>query len=77
MAPRIPSFSPDGQWIGYSLGNRLMKVPAQGGVLVPIVVSAAPRGATWSEDGTVVFATMRFAVCLRGGEVKQLTNPSN
>ncbi len=72
-----PFFSPNGQWIGYCLGYRLMKIPAQGGVPVPIVVSASPvRGATWSEDGAIVFSTsaglQRVSV---GGEVKQITDP--
>jgi len=54
-----PFFSPDGQWIGFFVGQKLMKVALAGGLpqtiweLDPL---AEPAGASWSPDDSVVFA---------------------
>ena len=59
-SPRQPFISPDGQWIGFFDGlNALKKVPITGGpaVFVASLGGAAPRGASWSSDGTIIFAT--------------------
>jgi serine/threonine-protein kinase len=59
--PTAPFFSADGQWIGYFPSNRpLRKVQVAGGPTVAISTltdGAATGGATWADDGTVVFAT--------------------
>lgn len=56
-----PFFSHDGRWIGYFSGNGpIMKVSVSGGpasLLVQEGDNGIPRGATWGEDGSVVFAT--------------------
>ncbi len=51
--------SPDSAWIGFGSGGQLKKVPVDGGPVETIVVMDAPtsRGATWGQDGSVVFAT--------------------
>jgi hypothetical protein len=53
-----PFFSPDGQWIGFfSLADRkLKKIPVAGarGVICEIR-SNYPRGASWGDDGFIVF----------------------
>jgi serine/threonine-protein kinase len=51
-----PFFSPDGQWVGFFAGGKLKKAPLDGGA--PIILCDAPagRGASWSEDGTIVAA---------------------
>jgi serine/threonine-protein kinase len=50
-----PFFSPDGQWIGFSVGNVLKKVPTIGGPSQTIAeLTTNPRGADWSTDGTIV-----------------------
>jgi len=53
-----PFFSPDGVWIGFWARDQIRKVPSQGGPATPICESAgrAPFGASWGDDGTVVFA---------------------
>jgi serine/threonine-protein kinase len=59
-SPRQPFISPDGEWIGFFDGmNALKKVPISGGpaVFVASLGGAAARGASWSTDGTIVFAT--------------------
>jgi len=54
-----PFFSPDGQWVGFfSLADRkLKKIPVAGGSAVVIcdIRSNYPRGASWGDDGFIVF----------------------
>jgi serine/threonine protein kinase/Tol biopolymer transport system component len=54
-----PFFSPDGQWIGFfSLADRkLKKIPVAGGspVVICDIRSNYPRGASWGDDGSIVF----------------------
>jgi serine/threonine protein kinase/Tol biopolymer transport system component len=54
-----PFFSPDGQWVGFfSLADRkLKKIPVAGGSAVVIcdIRSNYPRGASWGDDGSIVF----------------------
>jgi Tol biopolymer transport system component len=53
-----PFFSPDGNWIGFWAGNTLKKVPAAGGPPATVAqVSGVGFGASWTEDGTIVFAS--------------------
>ncbi|MGH9254243.1 MAG: protein kinase domain-containing protein [Vicinamibacterales bacterium] len=81
--PRVPVFSPDGQWISFFNGNlALMKVATVGGppvMVTPIYASAA--GASWGADDTIVFATTDiskglFRVAAGGGEPEVLTTPN-
>jgi Tol biopolymer transport system component/tRNA A-37 threonylcarbamoyl transferase component Bud32 len=51
-----PFFSADGQWIAFFAGNKLRKVPVQGGTSVDIADVRNPRGGSWAEDGTIVAA---------------------
>ena len=80
-------FSPDGQWVGFSTGTtprRLKKVAVRGGP--PLVIrdaASVSRGATWSEDGTLVFAERTApngkSALFRmrpSGAVERLTPPS-
>jgi len=52
----LPFFSPDGQWVGFLVGDQVSKVSGGGGV--PIAVGNAPlstaRGAAWASDETIV-----------------------
>jgi hypothetical protein len=57
-----PFFSADGQWIGFFAGRKLLKVASSGGPLQTIAElepSAVGFGASWSSDGTVLFARAR------------------
>jgi hypothetical protein len=73
--------SPDGRWVGFVDGSTIKKVAITGGP--PVTVRAAPgamRGATWSTDGTIIFATDSLATGLQrvsaaGGEPTVLTKP--
>jgi eukaryotic-like serine/threonine-protein kinase len=80
--PHGPFVSPDGQWVGFFDGTALKKVAITGGP--PVTVTAAdgtnPRGATWGDDGTIVYATSSLAtglhrVAAAGGEPTVLTTP--
>ncbi len=80
--PVDPFFSPDGQWIGFfNTNNSIEKVAVTGGLATRLVGlgGAASRGAAWSDDGTVVFATTGASGLQRvpaaGGEAEVLTTP--
>ena len=50
------TFSPDGEWIAYSAGVQLKKIPRRGGAPVTLSdLAGGPRPA-WLDDGTIVFA---------------------
>lgn len=51
-----PTFSPDGRWLAFHSRGALRKVAVAGGE--PQVICEVPhlRGASWGEDGTIVFS---------------------
>ena len=51
-----PFFSPDSRWLGFAADDMLMKVPVEGGEPFPICAASHLRGASWGEDGTILFA---------------------
>ena len=51
-----PFFSPDGQWLGFFAGQKLKKVPVNGGTVVALADASDSEGASWSSQGTIVFA---------------------
>jgi serine/threonine-protein kinase len=84
-APKGPFLSPDGQWVGFvDIGSSvgLKKVAITGGAVVPIcALDGQSRGATWSDDGSIIFATSLPSTGLQrvssaGGETKVLTTPN-
>ena len=70
-------WSPDSRRIGFFARGKLWTVDVTGGL--PDFVANAPsgRGATWSDDGTIIFTPMSnsplFRVAAVGGPVTQLT----
>ncbi len=77
---RSPFFSPDGRWIGFfDQRGQLKRVSTAGGPpLVLCDFSGTSRGATWSLDNTIVFATSDTSTGLvrvpaEGGEPTVLT----
>jgi serine/threonine-protein kinase len=77
-----PFVSPDGQWVGFFEGGRLKKVPMSGGPAVELapIASSGSRGATWTTDDAIVFATSSAAdglwlVSSSGGTPIALTHP--
>ncbi len=80
---RAPFVSADGQWVGLVEPSpiTLKKVAITGGPILTIATIDGPsRGASWGEDGTIVFATALTATGLQrvssnGGEPVVLTRP--
>ncbi|HEY7574314.1 MAG TPA: protein kinase, partial [Thermoanaerobaculia bacterium] len=71
-------FSPDGRWIAFAAGNKLMKVPVEGGVPQIICEANEVRGGCWGPNGTILFSTGTAGlrrVSASGGEVKALLIP--
>lgn len=68
-----PFFSPDGQWIAYYEGQRLMKAPADGGPAVVIADVGPAAIGDWSSDG-IVYADMNgvYRVSPDGGVPQRL-----
>ena len=57
-SPSGPFFSPDGQWVGYVDNGALRKISIHGGPseMICELRSNNTRGASWGDDGTIVFA---------------------
>ena len=62
-------FSPGGDWIGFFADGKLKKISVQGGAPVTLCDALNPRGASWGDDGNVVFAPN-----IRGGLVRVSSN---
>ncbi|HKB71715.1 MAG TPA: protein kinase [Thermoanaerobaculia bacterium] len=50
-----PFWSPDSRFVGYFVGDKLMKIPLDGGPPQKICDSPTLGDGTWSEDGTILF----------------------
>jgi Tol biopolymer transport system component len=74
-----PFFSPDGQWLGFFTGNKLMKVSVSGGVAVTLGDVSFPHGASWGSQGMIAFGPATVAGLLQvaeaGGTPQPLTRP--
>ncbi|HLF55566.1 MAG TPA: protein kinase, partial [Thermoanaerobaculia bacterium] len=53
-----PLLSPDGRWIAFFAGGMLRKLAADGGNSVVVAEAAAPRGASWAPDGSLVYSPL-------------------
>ena len=65
-----PFFSPDGQWIGFLVNNKLYKISVEGGTIVPLPLGDAGftvGGASWGEDGHILVGTQRGLVRIQDG----------
>jgi serine/threonine-protein kinase len=73
-----PFFSPDGRWVGFGAGGKLKKMALDGGAVLTIADAPQLRGASWGEDGTIVFSSAArglLQVSADGGEIRELTKP--
>jgi serine/threonine-protein kinase len=80
--PRAPFVSPDGQWVGFIDATTVLKKTAvTGGPSVTIAtLDGGSRGAAWTPDGTIIFATSAPTTGLQqvsaaGGSTTVLTRP--
>jgi Tol biopolymer transport system component len=76
---RAPFFSPDGRWVAFFSGGRLLKVGSDGGAPVHLadLKNGDGRGGTWGDGDVIVFAkgfdTGLFRVAGAGGKTEPLT----
>ena len=74
-----PFVSPDGEWIGFEADGKLKKVSLAGGPTVALCDVQAVRGASWADDGTILFHSGAylglFTISEGGGKPRQLTQP--
>jgi serine/threonine-protein kinase len=81
---RDPFFSPDSEWLGFFDGAAWKKVSVRGGPITTLAGvpggSGGSRGASWSENDDIVFASAEtttglLLVSAAGGEPEVLTRP--
>jgi serine/threonine-protein kinase len=76
---RNPFVSPDGRWVAFFSGTELRKVSITGGPAVTLCrLNGAPRGGSWGDDDTIVFAANQRGlqrVSAGGGQPTTLTSP--
>ena len=65
---RAPFFSPDGEWVCFTVGSALMRVRLAGGTAETVCIFPVPGGfsAGWSEDDTIWFGSNRPDRCRVG-----------
>jgi eukaryotic-like serine/threonine-protein kinase len=74
-----PFFSPDGSWIGYfdARDSKLKRVARTGGNPVTLCPAQFGLGASWGEDGTIIFAPDVFSglwrIQVAGGKAEPVT----
>jgi Tol biopolymer transport system component len=77
----MPFLSPDGEWLGFAADGKLKKVPLLGGEPTTICDAPDPRGASWGDDGTILFAPASngglWRVAAAGGKATQATTPES
>jgi hypothetical protein len=49
-----PFFSQDGQWVGFTVRDKLMKISVEGGAAVPVGDVYNFGNASWGEDGKII-----------------------
>jgi Tol biopolymer transport system component/predicted Ser/Thr protein kinase len=72
-----PFFSPDGQWVGFFAGGKLMKVSVSGGAALMLGIAANLLGASWGGQGMIAFTPQNVSAIQQvpdvGGAPQPLT----
>jgi eukaryotic-like serine/threonine-protein kinase len=73
--PGYPFFSPDGRWLGFFSGDKLMKIDLSGGSPQEICSAEGGAGADWGDDGSIFFADSAglYVVSAAGGQPRPIT----
>jgi serine/threonine protein kinase len=73
----FPFWSPDSKQLGYFADGKMLRLDVDGGASSVITDAPAGRGASWSTNGTIVFAPLfrspLYSVPAQGGEPRQVT----
>jgi eukaryotic-like serine/threonine-protein kinase len=67
----LPFWSPDSQFIGFFADGKLKKIPVTGGAAQTVCEVKSGEGATWNEDGVILFGQWQgpiMRVKAEGGE---------
>ena len=81
-----PFFSPDGRWLGFRDGVRILKLPLAGGTPVVICDSCAGFQADWGTDDTIRYhapspvdlsSRVLIAVPASGGRPREIARPDS
>lgn len=75
-----PFFSPDGQWLGYFAGGKVLKMAVSGGPPQPVCQGAVSEfgGAAWADDGSVLVPSMNgglMRAAPSGGKCVEIVKP--
>ena len=74
----VKGVSPDGQWVAFTEGGRLKKIPITGGAAITLTDSTLGTPVAWLDDGTLI-ATMSDLTLARvpdaGGKATRVWNP--
>ena len=76
---RVPFFSPDGHWVGFSTGNKLLKIDLRSAGAPVVLRNAAAMFPAWSSDDTILFASTGHGIqriSAEGGEPRVVTTLS-
>ncbi len=72
-----PFFSPDGDWIGFFVGDSMRKIQVTGGASMTLADVRRPRSAWWGDNGLIALAPEvvggLMKVSASGGELEPLT----
>ena len=67
----FPFFSPGSDWLGFFEDGKLKKTPVRGGPAVTVADAGGSRGASWGDDGHIVFAPLSRTSLSRVPEATQ------
>jgi serine/threonine protein kinase len=71
------SFSPDGQWLAFSVEGKVKKIPIRGGSATAIASIQATRGIDWGDKGRIVYTpnpgSPIYMVSADGGDARAIT----
>ena len=74
-----PVFSPDGRWVAFFVGSKLIKMPVAGGPLTTLAEANVPRGLSWPLDDALLMTPTTVSGVVRvpaaGGPVEAVTTP--